>query len=414
MFIPALFSYFRGYLVITVTGNFTERFLNVCTAQNILLWDITRISGRTIRCKISVRAFKKLPKIAYNTGVNVKINARHGFPFILQQYRRRKIMLAGIFIFILFVVMANQFVWDIEVRGNETVKAADILAVLEEEGLKCGVLKSKIDQRTLKNKTMLKIPALSWLWVDKHGSKIIVDVRERVPVPEIFNPDDYCNIIAAKDAVIDSLIVRGGIPVVSIGDTVLKDTVLVTGKIPSSLKSEIRYVQSDAQIYARVWYEKTQQFSRISTIRTQTGNKKKQYTLKIFGREIHLFHSGNPPYENSDITENKHELSVFGNYLGVTLISQEFKEVTLSEELHTEESIAAQGAQILKNQIDDETLPDSELLSVSDSYRAIDDTTVEVTVKAEYKEDIAVKVKGEIEAPAPEEGENGEALPPQA
>ncbi len=100
--------------------------------------------------------------------------------------------------------------------------------------------------------------------------------------------------------------------------------------------------------------------------------------------------------------------------MGVTLISQEFKEVTLSEELHTEESIAAQGAQILKNQIDDETLPDSELLSVSDSYRAIDDTTVEVTVKAEYKEDIAVKVKGEIEAPAPEEGENGEALPPQA
>ena len=60
--------------------------------------------------------------------MNVKINARHGFPFILQQYRRRKIMLAGIFIFILFVVMANQFVWDIEVRGNETVKAADILA----------------------------------------------------------------------------------------------------------------------------------------------------------------------------------------------------------------------------------------------------------------------------------------------
>ena len=104
MFIPALFSYFRGYLVITVTGNFTERFLNVCTAQNILLWDITRISGRTIRCKISVRAFKKLPKIAYNTGVNVKINARHGFPFILQQYRRRKIMLAGIFIFILQTV----------------------------------------------------------------------------------------------------------------------------------------------------------------------------------------------------------------------------------------------------------------------------------------------------------------------
>lgn len=410
MFIPSFLSFFRGYLVITVTGNFTERFINVCTARNILLWDITRISRRTIRCKISVRAFKKLPKIAYDTGVTVKINARHGLAFFLQRYRRRKLMLCGIFIFLLFVIGINQFVWDIEVRGNETVKSADILAALEEEGLTTGVLKSKIDQRTLKNQVMLKLPSLSWLWIDKHGSKIIVDVRERIPVPEIFDPDDYCNIVAGKDAVIDSMIVRNGVPVVSAGDTVLKDTVLVTGKIPSTLKPDIRYVQSDAQIYARVWYEKTDQFSRISTVRTQTGNRKKQYTLKIFGKEIPLFHSGQPPYENSNETEKKYELSLFGNYLGATLTCREYEEVTLSQELHTEESTAAQGAQALKAQIDEETLPDSTLISVSDSYKTVDETTVEVTVKAEYKEDIGVKVKGEI-PPEPAEENQDEAAP---
>lgn len=414
MFIPTVFFYLKGYLVITVTGNFTERFINVCTTQNILLWDITRISNKTIRCKISVRAFKMLPKITYNTDVNVKINARHGFPFLLKQYSHRKILPVGIFVLIIFVVVANQFVWDIEVRGNETVKTADILAVLEEEGLKCGVPKSKIDQRTLKNQAMLKLPSLSWLWVDKHGSKIIVDVRERVPVPEIFNPDDYCNIVAAKDAVIDSLIVRNGIPVVNIGDTVFKDTVLVTGKIPGLLKSEIRYVQSDAQIYARVWYEKTSRFSRVSTVRTQTGSKKKQFTVKVFGKDIPLFHSGIPPFENNDVTENKHELSMFGRYMGVTLISREYKEVVLSEELHTEASVAARGAQILKKQIDDETLPNSEPISVSDSYRAIDESNVEVTVKAEYKEDIAVKVKGEMPESASEADEINEKAAPRS
>ncbi len=63
MFIPALFSYFRGYLVITVTGNFTERFLNVCTAQNILLWDITRISAEPYGAKflcVHLKSFRKL------------------------------------------------------------------------------------------------------------------------------------------------------------------------------------------------------------------------------------------------------------------------------------------------------------------------------------------------------------------
>lgn len=396
MSISAIFLYFKGYLVITVTGNFTERFINVCTAQNILLWDIKRISSKTIRCKISVSAFRRLPKISYNTGVTVKINGRHGFPFCLQRYKNRKLMLAGIFVSVLFIICANQFVWDIEVRGNETVKTADILSVLEEEGLKCGILKSKIDQRTLKNKAMIKIPSLAWLWIDKYGSKIIVEVRERVPVPEILDPNDYCNITAAKDAIVDSLIVRNGVPVVMPGDTVLKNTVLVTGKIPSTLKNEIRYVQADAQIYARVWYEKKERFSRISTLRTQTGNRKKQYTIKIFGMEIPLFHNGNSPFENSDEKIKKHELNIFGYYLGTTLISHEYKEVTISNELHTEDSTASQGTQILKTQIDNEVLPDSRQVSVADSYITIDETTVEVTVTAEYIEDIAIKSKGDI------------------
>ena len=395
MLIPSLFAYFRGYLIITVSGNFPERFINVCTAKNILLWDITRISARAIRCKISVRSFKTLPKITYHTAVKVTINARRGFPFLLQKYRHRKLILYGFLIFLAVVICVNQFVWDIEIRGNEMVKSADILSALEEEGLKRGVLKSKIDQRTIKNQVILKLPSLAWLWIDKHGSKIIVDVRERVPVPQIFNPDDYCNITAAKDGVIDSMIVRNGIPVVSVGDTVLKDMVLVTGKIPSTLKNEIRYEQADAQILTRVWYEKKACFSRLSTIRTQTGKQKKQFTLKLFEKNLPLFHRGESPFIYSDETITEHTLSLFGYNLGIALTVHKYEEVIQTEELHTEESVAEQGVKSLKQQIDDEALPNATLISVSDSYQAIDETTVEVTVKAEYIEDIAQKVKGE-------------------
>ncbi len=395
MSIPSLFAYFRGYLIITVSGNFPERFINVCTAKNILLWDIARISPKAIRCRISVRAFKTLPKITYHTAVKVTINARRGFPFLLHKYRRRKLILCGFFIFLAVVICVNQFVWDIEIRGNEMVKSADILNVLKEEGLKRGVLKSKIDQRTLKNQAILKLPALAWLWIDKQGSKIIVEVRERTPVPEIFNPNDYCNITAAKDGVIDSMVVRNGIPVVSVGDTVLKDMVLVTGKIPSSVKNEIRYEQADAQILARVWYEKKAYLSRLSTTRSQTGKQKKQFTLKLFGESIPLFHRGKTPFLYCDETIKEHTLSIFGYNLGITLVVHKYTEVTQTEELHTEESVASQGIKSLKQQIDDEALPNATLVSVSDSYETIDETTVAVTVKAEYIEDIAQKTKGE-------------------
>ena len=398
-----LISFLKGYLTITVTGSFPERFINVCAAKNILLWDIKRVSERSIRCKISVRAFRRLVPISYNTGVRVKICTRHGLVFLLQKYKKRKIAIASVFILVLFMVIANQFVWDIEVTGNETVKTKDILSVLEEEGLVRGIPKAKIDQQHLKNRAILKLPALSWLWIDKRGSKIVVDVRERVPVPEIFDPDTYTNIVAAKDAVIDEMVVRNGIPVVKSGDTVLAGTVLVTGKIPSALKPEIRYENAEAQIYGRVWYEKTKTFSKISTIRTETGKKKVRFSLTAFGKEIPLFHNGKPPFENSDEKIKKYDLSIFGNYLGLTLTTHTYREVTVEKKLHTTKSTAAQGANTLKEQIDNGTLPDSFLISVSDSYKELDETTVEVTVCAEYKENIAQKKKGELVTPAPEE-----------
>lgn len=104
--------------------------------------------------------------------------------------------------------------------------------------------------------------------------KVDCGCQERVPVPEIFNPDEYCNITAAKDGVIDSMIVRNGIPVVKIGDTVLKNTVLVTGKIPNAAKPETRYVQSDAQIFARVWYEKENNFHSYQPFAHKPENTK--------------------------------------------------------------------------------------------------------------------------------------------
>ena len=172
------------------------------------------------------------------------------------------------------MIVANQFVWVIEIRGNEKVKTTDIVEALKAEGLKKGVPKAKIDQQLLKNRMLIRLPSLAWLWADKRGSKVIVEVRERIPVPEIFNPDDYCNIVAAKDGIIDAMLVKGGIPVVAEGDTVLADTVLVTGKITSELKPDIRYVQAEAQVFARVWYEKTEQFSRITSVSTETGKEK--------------------------------------------------------------------------------------------------------------------------------------------
>ena len=396
MSLPSILFFLRGYLTITVTGNFPERFLNVCTQKNILLWDIVRISEKTVRCRISVRGFKKLIPISYRTGVHVHIIAKHGFPFLLYRYRKRKLLLFGVLLLFLFIAGVNQFVWAIEIKGNHKVKTTEILRVLEEEGVKIGTPLKKIDQQHLKHRALLKLPDLAWIWVDKNGSKLIIDVREGLPAPGIVDADLYCNVKAAKDGLIDSMIVKNGIPVVKEGDTVLKGTVLVTGKIPASLKPDIRYVHAEAQVFARVWYEKTKSFSRLTQIRTETGKQKKHYILTVFGKNIPLFHKTKAPFAEFDEATTKTDLAVFGKYLGITLSKTVYREVAITEERLTLESTVADGVNQLKAQIDQEARINSKPVSFSHNFKELNDTTIEITVNAEYLEDIAVKEEGKI------------------
>lgn len=387
---PSFILYFFGYLTITVSGRFCERFINVCTTNNILLWDIKRISKNSIRCKITISAFRKLRQISYDTGVLIHINVKHGLPFVLNRYRGRKIALFSVLIFLVVIIVANQFVWGIEVRGNFKIPSEKIISVLNESGLKVGMKKSDINQQELKKDSLLAIPELAWLWVDKKGSKIIVDVREKIETPEMLSPNEYYNVIAKKDAIIKTMTVKDGVPVVEEGETVLAGTVLVTGKIPVPAKQLTRYVRAKASVLARVWYEKKELFSTNSTTRHETGKSKTLYTLNFFGNKIRLFHKDIAPYEEYDLEEKSY------SFLGIGFTKKVYDEIILEREVLTDDSVVNYGAAQLLKQIEEETAPDSQQISCDVTHTMINDSTVEVCVRAEYVEDIAQPEKGEI------------------
>ncbi len=407
MLLSTFIHYLRGYLVLQISGRYPERFLNVCAARGILVWDIYRLSERSLRLKISIQGFHLLPPIASKTGVRIKIIAKCGFPIFLHKYRHRKLFLFGIATFIIVLIAANQFVWDIEISGNEKLPTNLILKNLEDCGLYIGQARFKIDQKQLKNDMLIKMTDLSWLWAEKSGSKIVVKVKEKRPVPEIFDPNDYCSVIAAKDGVIDSMIVRNGMPSVKIGDSVRKDSLLVNGCIASDRNIPTRYLQAEAEVYARTWYEKTKAFSRLETRRDETGKIEKKYHLKLFGLEIPLYLHSASSFAEYNQESIKHDCSVFGSYLGISLCCEQFREVTLTDVRLTQESVIENGIRDVEEIIDHMTLPNSELLHSTPSYQIIDDDTVEITVVAEYLENIAQKVKmekpEEIEISPPEE-----------
>lgn len=393
MLLTRLFNLLRGYLVISVAGRYPERFLTVCTRRRILIWDVCPVSPGILRCSISLRGFRLLRPIARKTGVHIKIVQKRGLPIFLARRKKRKWFVLGLSLCLLLLIAVNQFIWKLEITGCKNLSAALIREQLAECGVEVGSFRPYIDEKKLQTQMLIRVPELAWLWVDKSGSKVTVQVKERIMPPEIYDPTDFCNLVAANDGVIESMIVKNGVPMVSLGDTVRKGDVLVSGLIVSEKGVEPRQVQSEGEIYARVWHEKTKAFSLLLPHTAETGKSEKKFTLLLFGRRLPLFRSAETTFTEYNEETYEYEATVFGLYLGFGITWTKFTEQNTTYERLSEESAAEYGAIELLAAIDETAAPNSALSEKRVQHTIIDEDTIEVTVTAEYIENIAEKAR---------------------
>ncbi len=351
MLLTKLLYYLRGYVTITVSGSYPERFLNVCANRHILIWDVFPCGTGVLKCSISLRGFHMLPPIARKTGVQIKIIKKNGLPMLFKRLKNRKWFVLGLLLCIIGLIIINQFIWKLEIVGCQKVSTDYVREKLEDYGLKIGAFRPYIDEKKLQNHMLIEVPELAWLWVDKKGSKVIVQVKERVMPPDLYDADALWDLVAAKDGVIDSMIIKNGNPMVKLGDTVRKGDVLVSGLLLSEKGVEPRTVQSDGEIYARVWYEKTKAFSLWNPIRNETGKTETKTTIHLFGQNIALFRSPNTSFDQFEEQNAKKELCLFGRYLGIGYSYTKFTELSTQYEKLSTESTVEKGVLELLSEI---------------------------------------------------------------
>ena len=90
-------KYLQGYVKIKLSGYAPERFLNLCSNHNILIWNLEYEEDHYVFC-ISVQGLKRLKPILKKTGTKFVILERTGLPFLMRRYRKRKLFFAGIFL----------------------------------------------------------------------------------------------------------------------------------------------------------------------------------------------------------------------------------------------------------------------------------------------------------------------------
>lgn len=312
MLLLRLWNYIRGYVIIIVEGYFLEKFVNICTKRQIYLWDIKKLKNSKISLKISIKGFKLLRPVARKTRCRVRIVEKRGLPFIANRYKERKTFVLGLAVFfVLFYIMLS-FVWTIEITGNEKVETQIILDYLDEIGIRPGVLKYRIDTEKVANSIVIGINQLSWVSVTVKGTKLKVNVAERTEAPEIIPKDVPCDVVAAKDGIIESLIVKDGYSLVKEGDTVKEGDVLISGSIPILNEDSFRVVHAMGEVMARTWYESKQQIHLNIKEKIRTGNIKNNITFLFFKKTIPFFYK-KVSYEEYDREEIKKVLSIGEN-----------------------------------------------------------------------------------------------------
>jgi len=337
--ILGLWSGFRGYVVIEVSGFSVERFMNLATHRGVYIWDVHFEDG-VAQMKVSVKAFRLLRGCARKTKCVVRIKSKHGLPFWMFRYRKRKVLLLGVLFFAVAMYVTSSFVWLVEVSGNEQIAASDILRQVAAEGLKAGAHKSKIDEDRLEQLLFARFPEITWADIYLKGTKALISVAEALPEQEFVDRTTPCNIVAKKDGLIIGMSTSSGTPLKKEHDVVKKGEVLVSGEIVAGNDDigEIReYVRARAEVWAKLYYDMTLFVPYAYTEREYTGKTVRGYRLNLFGRNINLISTGNK-FENYDKIVTRKQINFGQDYpLPFIVITDEYREFVPRERLRGEE-----------------------------------------------------------------------------
>lgn len=151
-----------------------------------------------IRVNIGIRDFKKIKEIAKKTKCRVKIQKKRGIPFILHKYKKRKIFAIFFILLIIAVIALSNFVWNIEVIGNNKISAEEIIKDLADNNFKVGTSKTNLNTKNIIDKIRLKRSDLAWIGIEIKGTNAIVKIVEADLKPDIIKEEEYCNIVATK------------------------------------------------------------------------------------------------------------------------------------------------------------------------------------------------------------------------
>ncbi len=284
-------KYIKGYVRIKVWGASPERFMNLCSNRNILLWNIEQEGDIYYMC-ISLQGFYNLRPIGRKTGTKAVILQRYGLPFLVPYVFSRKVFVLGLIFCVGFWIASSRFIWDISLTGNYQITEDVFMDFLRDEQVRVGMRRDALDIETLEKEIRRTFPQVTWTSAKLEGTRLLISVKEN-DAPILTREEGGSggtDLISDCGGTVESMIVRSGVPLVRIGDAVEAGTVLVEGRVPiyneDTTVREYLYVEADADVRIRheLPYKSTLPLSYVR--KKYTGREKQRHFLRLGDLEV--------------------------------------------------------------------------------------------------------------------------------
>ena len=309
--------FWKGTLLVRMEGYSPERFLNLCSANRIDLWDLQYVN-QGYQFYITVSGYRSLKPLVKKTKVKLSLLNKFGLPFFLYRNRKRKLLFAGILAFFVVLKMMSLFIWDIHFEGNQMYTDDVLLNFLARQEVEYGMRSSAIDCDRLEDEFRSAFPEITWVSARVSGTRLWIQVKENEVIFEVPEQNtEPRDLVAEKAGTITGMIVRSGIAQVKIGDQVEAGQVLVSGAIPilnDSLEVvTVNYVCADADIYALTEFQYEQEVDNLYQTLSETGRTRNGIRLRAGGYSFQVLFPVKSEHQWVDVTE-EYQAKIFENF----------------------------------------------------------------------------------------------------
>jgi similar to stage IV sporulation protein len=312
--------------MIRVEGLSLERFLNLATEQGVAVRRVRRESYTVLKAEVTARGWRKLRR-AVPDKYAITVERQGGLPTAMHRLTVRTALLIGLAAVSVGILAASMFVWDVRVTGLETRDAMALKVELAKLGVAPGMWKGGIDKDGIGTKLLIAHEEFAWIDVRVEGVVALVEVVPADLAPEIYDENTPRNIIASKDALIESVLPLAGKAQVKKGDTVRAGDVLISGIVWDPGAPRMTFA-ARGEVIGSVWYEGGAEASVWEEARIPTGRTYRQRVITIGGDSSAV--EPDCTFENYD-TAVVYKVNI-GVFLPVFITEYEYAEVTLVQQ----------------------------------------------------------------------------------